>query len=265
MVTNYGMIQGKTKKLKNIKSQEWGSILDEINTKAVQAANDVHLMDSFVEQNELFILRCASAVVHRYVTKSNDEWSIALSAFSEAVKDYSVDKGNFAHFAKLVIQRRLIDYIRTQSKYNLEVSVSPFVFEVDSDEDDEQIAVKSAIAKKTAKPSDDSIKLEIEAVSQTFAAYGFSFYDLASCSPKADKTKKACAKAAVCMIQNPLLIGNMRDSRTLPIKLIEENTKVPRKILERHRKYIIAAIEIITGDYPFLAEYMRFIREGLYK
>jgi RNA polymerase sigma factor len=31
--------------------------------------------------------------------------------------------------------------------------------------------------------------------------------------------------------------------------------------LERHRKYIIAAIEILAGDYPCLAEYMKPQRE----
>ncbi len=51
----------------------------------------------------------------------------------------------------------------------------------------------------------------------------------------------------------------------MPVTLIEKNSKVPRKILERHRKYIIAAAEIMTGDYPCLAGYMRYIREELLK
>ena len=42
-----------------------------------------------------------------------------------------------------------------------------------------------------------------------------------------------------------------------PIKNIAENTKVPRKILERHRKYIIAAVEIICNDFPLLQEYIK--------
>jgi len=31
---------------------------------------------------------------------------------------------------------------------------------------------------------------------------------------------------------------------------------VPRKVLERHRKYIIAAVVILTGDYPGLTDYL---------
>jgi len=37
---------------------------------------------------------------------------------------------------------------------------------------------------------------------------------------------------------------------------------VPRKIIERHRKYIIAATEIVGGDYPHLSQYMSFIKRG---
>ena len=38
---------------------------------------------------------------------------------------------------------------------------------------------------------------------------------------------------------------------------------VHKKILERHRKYIIAAAEILNGEYPLLAEYMNYIRKAL--
>jgi len=51
----------------------------------------------------------------------------------------------------------------------------------------------------------------------------------------------------------------MKTTKQLPIKIISENAKVPRKILERHRKYIITAAEILSGDYPKLAEYLSHI------
>ena len=237
--------------------------MNEIDMNAVQAANDTQIMDDFVLKNESYILKCTSFVVHRYVTKSDDEWSIALLAFSQAVRDYSADKGSFMGFAKLVIRRKLIDYIRTQSKYNMETSVSPSVLDCGFDADNEDPVVRTAVLNQIEQTPDNSLKLEIETVNQTFSTYGYSFYDLIACSPKAGKTKISCAKAAAYMIRNPLLIRDMRISKLLPLKLIANNTNVPRKILERHRKYIIAAVEILTGDYPFLAEYMRFIREEL--
>jgi len=107
------------------------------------------------------------------------------------------------------------------------------------------------------------LQYEIQEANQAFANFGFSFFDLSECSPKAEKTKKSCAKAVVFLLKNPLLITEIYNLKQLPLKIIEKNTKVPRKILERHRKYIIAAVEILSGEYPGLAEYMRFIRKEL--
>lgn len=239
--------------------------MGEVDQQAVQASTDMQSMESFVRRNEFFILKCASSVVHHYVTKSDDEWSIALLAFSQAVTDYSPGKGSFMSFAELIIRRRLIDYIRTQSKHRDEILVSPSVFESPPEEDGTDHAMKAAVAEKIISLPDDSIKLEIEAANQKFSSYGFLFYDLTDCSPKAEKTKIACARAVVYIIRNPILLHHIRKDKFLPNKLIEENTGVPRKVLERHRKYIIAAMEIMTGDYPYLSGYMRFIREELGK
>ena len=239
--------------------------MEDFDTKAVQAAKDGQLMDSFVRQNEFYILKCASSSVHRYVTKSDDEWSIALSAFVQAVREYSIEKGHFMSFAQLIIKRKLIDYVRTQSKYHTEILVDPADFECSPEEDEEDVGMKAAVAKAIRHQPDDSLKLEIEAANQAFSAYGFSFFDLTACSPKAEKTKKACAKAVAFVIHHPLLVSEMKKSKLLSIKIIQENTDIPRKILERHRKYILAAVEIMTGDYPFLVGYLQYIREELNK
>ncbi|MEG1027821.1 MAG: RNA polymerase subunit sigma, partial [Oscillospiraceae bacterium] len=77
---------------------------------------------------------------------------------------------------------------------------------------------------------------------------------------KSEKTKSRCAKAIKFLLNDTFLIKRMRKTHTLPIKNIEINSDVPRKVLERHRKYIIAAVEIISGDYPCLAEYLRYIQ-----
>ena len=239
-------------------------LLREIDEQAVAASKNSELFNKFAAEKEFFILKTASKDLGKYITKSDDEWSIALSAFSQAVKDYSFSKGSFLSFAELVIKRRMIDYLRNRSKNDSEILVDPFIFSSESDEDDEaNTIIKSEVSKKISISPDDTLKNEIMTITDVLLQYGFSFYDLTSCSPKAEKTKLACAKAVRFISENPLLYKEMRASKTLPLKEIEKNTKLPRKILERHRKYIIAAVEIITGDYPYLAEYMRFVRKEI--
>ena len=104
---------------------------------------------------------------------------------------------------------------------------------------------------------------EIAAVQNLLSGYNFSFFDLTECSPKAEKTKIACAKAVAVLLQNPTLFKKMQTTRTLPVKDISSGKDISVKILERHRKYIIAAAEIMQGDYPLLKEYMSYIRKAL--
>jgi RNA polymerase sigma factor len=236
--------------------------MSDLDLLAIDAKNNVDTMNKLITQYENFILRCASSVVRTYISKSDDEWSVALSAFTEAITNYSASKGSFLNFAELVIRKRMIDYMRSRSRYAPEISVNPSLFNTDT-QDEEEYSMQSEIAKKVSLVEDNSIKLEIALISEILSDYGFSFMDLASCSPKSQKTKRACAKAVAYLIKNPILTNEIKIKKQLPLNIIEKNTKIPRKLLERHRKYIIAAVEIMTGDFLNLAAYMGYIREEL--
>lgn len=224
----------------------------------MRAAKDDDALNSFILEFEPYVLKCASKAAKRYITKSDDEWSVAMEAFYSAVKDYSYEKGSFLSFAALVINRRLIDYFRKQKGVHAsEFSVNPAAFSGETEEDEEDFVLVTQIAANTAKGREDSLKDEIEAANMQFASYDFTFYDLISCSPKSKKTKEACFSAVSYILSSPQLCEEIRRAKVLPLKTIENEVKIPRKMLERHRKYIIAATEILTGDYPFLSEYMR--------
>lgn len=232
-----------------------------IDKMAIEAAADDSKLTLFIEQHEAYIIKCSSKAARRYLTKGDDEWSLALIAFTDAVRSYDLEKGSFYSFAELVIRRKIIDYFRTQSKYNFEQAVDPAVFSTDPDDDEEDnYSVRQTVANQASGDESESLRLEIEAANALFKEYGFSFYDLAECSPKSKKTKQSCALAVNYLLSNPLLVSELRDSKRLLISIIEKNSGIPRKILERHRKYIIAATEILSGDYPYLAEYLKFIR-----
>lgn len=227
----------------------------------LSARKDEALLEELIRQNEALILRTASSVCKRYITRGDDQWSIALQAFVESVYDYRPGTGDFTGFACLVIRRRLIDYERSQARYRAETPHAPQDFEGSARASETgggyELALKSSVR------YDGNITLEIEAVSEIFARYGFTFFDLADCSPKSMKTKKNCSIAAAYILKNPVLLHELRASGQLPLKIIEKNTNVPRKILERHRRYIIAAVEIVSGDYPLLAEYMHGVRKEM--
>ena len=245
--------------------------------EALQAQTSEEAMNLFIQQNKRFIIASAYRCVKHFVTESDDEWSIALIAFHEAVKAYDSSKGDFHAFASVVIQRRLMDYLRSEQRHSSEIPVEPWAMSGELQKDDtsslhleiqqrqvQMSAQDSALAQSGfAAPGSSTVKDEIEALGELLNGYGFSFFDLADCSPKADKTKKQCALAVAAILGDERLFRKMRETKALPVKEILAVSDVKKKILERHRKYIIAAAEILNGEYPLLAEYMNYIRKQM--
>lgn len=225
--------------------------------EALDAVKTEDGRSAFITQNEKFIIGCANRFTRRFITKSDDEWSIALIAFSNAMDTYDADKGTFQSYARLLIERRLTDYVRSQARFSGEQSTEPYVFEGNIDEDSDNAAYQLHIVRATSTNDENPIRDEILALNEILTAYDITFMELTDCSPKAEKTKNACFQAVSYMKENPSLVEKMRSTKMFPMKNITENTKVPRKILERHRKYIITATEILCNDFPLLQEYIK--------
>ena len=86
--------------------------------------------------------------------------------------------------------------------------------------------------------------------------------DLTECSPQQEKTRRECAAAIRGLLKDPpLLVELLRQNRKLPMVQLHNLSGVSRKTLDRYRKYIIMAVMILNGDYPHLAEYLKFVKE----
>ena len=237
-----------------------------------RAKTDERFLNRFIAKNKKFIMACAYRSVNHFVTESDDEWSVALIAFHEAIRTYDSERGDFRKFAGVVIDRRLTDHLRSQLRHAGEISVDAASMDGEGFEEDELSGLQLEVREKEAElsrtqsigrdPGSSAVKDEIDAMQQILHAYGFSFFELAECSPKAEKTKVCCARAVRTLLQDRILLENMRKTKSLSIKTLSVLSDVPKKVLERHRKYIIAVTEILDGDYPNLAEYLRYIRKG---
>lgn len=228
----------------------------QIDEEAVKAVQNKHAQELFIATNRAFILRSASKHAKKFITDSDDEWSVALIAFYQALHAYDAEKGAFLPFADLVIGRRLQSFFRSERKFAGEMPVNPAVFEGCLEEETEDTALQAAVLSQIAATEDHKVEDEIQALSGVLAEYGFSFLELVACSPKAEKTKKSCAAAIQCILCQPQMLLEMRRTKMLPLKAVSLSSGVAVKILERHRKYIIASTEILNGDFPNLSEYL---------
>ena len=221
-----------------------------IQEKVLRAKTDEMEFERLVNEFSVHLRQTAYRTVGRYIDESDDEWSVVLLAFHEAGQQYEPGRGTFTAFADMVVKRRLIDEIRRQARRRDEISV-------DIETTHEKLKADTADRQKERQ---SEIRLEIEALTEVLKKYEISFSDLAESSPKAGRTRKSCGKVINLLAENEELLSAMRAAGRLPVKKICEIGKIPPKILERHRKYIIVAVEITVGDYPHLDEYIKRIR-----
>jgi len=235
-----------------------------VNASALRAAKDERAREKLIQECEEVILRTASTVSRRYVSKSDDEWALALCAFSHAIDVYDETKGDFLPFAQMLIRRELVDAYRCDARRAPEMSVAPHVLDGSAEPDEEEAEVTLAVARSSMEAAERSLHDEIVAANDMLADYGFRFFDLTECSPRQEKTRQECAAAIRGLLRDPpLLVELLRKNRKLPSSELRRLSGVSGKILDRYRKYIIMAALILSDDYPQLAEYLKFVKEGM--
>ena len=221
---------------------------------------DSELREELIDSYKPFIAKTVSAVCKRYIHESDDEFSIGLIAFNEAIQKYSSEKGNsLLSFAEVMIKRRVIDYIRQQSR-NQNLS---FTIDNDSEEDQQRSTIEDELSlddyrKKTEQ---ELRREEIVQFQNILKEFDLSFQDLLEQSPKHADARKNAMLVAKAMVDNENLKLLLLEKKRLPIKHLEDMVDVSRKTIERNRKYIIAIALILIGDYVYLKDYIKGVLE----
>ena len=92
--------------------------------KMVYAAKeDLQKASDLIQMYIPFILSETSKFLSRTCTDQDDEFSIAMMAFHEAIMGYSKSRGAFLHYTSMLIHNRLIDYQRKESRHRGQVSL----------------------------------------------------------------------------------------------------------------------------------------------
>lgn len=226
----------------------------QINERVEKIRNDDDAINLFIEEYKPFIASCTEKVTGRYVRfGEDDEFSIALMAFVEAIKSYDSGKGSFLSFAQGVIKRRLIDYFRKEKRHSNVISLNDSY----SDDDEERdLSANQAMERYSEEEISEYRRLELEELKEELFKWDISFFDLAEASPKHKKTRKICNDIVNFLLSRNDLITLIKQKKYLPIAEIEKTLRIPRKNIERARKYIIAVILIRTGDYQYIKDYV---------
>ncbi|WP_026894715.1 RNA polymerase sigma-I factor [Clostridiisalibacter paucivorans] len=210
-------------------------------------------MNKLLEEYRPFIMSVITKRCGRYIEYGkDDEVTIGMMAFKEAIESFDESKGKFLSFANRVINSRLIDYYRANNRDKKELLIL-------SDEDiNYRYEMKEAMIQYKSTNENESRKREIEEFKQELYKWGITFHRLMEVSPKHKKLRETYKNMALCIIDNQELLDHLIKTNRLPIKEIEKYMNIHRKKIERGRIYIIALIIILTGDYPHIKEYIEW-------
>ncbi|WP_276354770.1 RNA polymerase sigma-I factor [Cohnella caldifontis] len=226
--------------------------------KAIQAG-DESLRESLIASYRPFVAKTASRFCGRYVDPAyDDEFSVALAAFDEAINRYSPEAGSgFIGFARTVMTRRLIDYARQEKRHASAIPYSAFTGE-DENGGSELSRIENAAALEAYELDRDADRRreEITALAEQLARFEIRFQDLADGSPRHRDSRQTLLRIGRKIAETPEWYRMLREKRQLPVKELCAAETVSRKTVERHRKYLIAVSLIAGGPYPCLKAYI---------
>lgn len=230
----------------------------EKNKRALEASRNTERKNLFLTEERDHILYLTARILRKTVTDSDDEFSIALMAVSEALDSYDEDKGAFWNYASLVIKSRILDEYRKRSSYDRELLISPdsFTGEARDTEKDAEISIRTELSKKTAVYIDNSLRDELDMLNRELRSFDIDLFDLPQCSPKSEKTKRTCRELISAFFLPPPLTELLRKTGKLPVSELLKRSHASRKLIDRHRKFIVASILIKDGDYKEISEYL---------
>lgn len=219
-----------------------------------EAKLDMRKADNLIRDYLPFIKSETSKYLKRSISEQDDEVSIAMIGFHEAIRSYDDKKGNFLSYASMIMRNRMIDYYRKESRHRNILSIDQ-----SSGEDDIPLSERLMDSKDHYEESDSMrvTKTEILELTKQLSDFGVSLTDISENSPKQERTLESCRQVVQYAIDNSYILKIVEKTGKLPIKDLVEGTKVPKKTLERHRKYILAMLIIQTNGYEIIRGHLR--------
>ena len=224
----------------------------ELVEQVYAAKTDTEAADSLIRQYMGFIRAETAKYLHRAPIEGQDEeLSIVLLAFYEAILGYEKNRGAFLAYASRGIRSRLIDYYRKEKRHAEVTSLHEPV----SDEKSDTLKIdhlehpENEIEKSHHR---SATRDETEEFGKQLLEFGISFSDVADNCPRQERTLQACRRVLTAARENPELLNELLRTKKLPIAALSDISKTDKKTMERHRKYLIAILLAFTNGYEII-------------
>ncbi|MEG0934003.1 MAG: sigma factor [Clostridia bacterium] len=175
----------------------------------------------------------------------DDRLSLAMLAFAGAVKQYAPERGAFLPFAAACIRNRLTDEVRKEARHNLRTVPFP-----------QGNAEPSALPEYDKEQERQALAEEIKRYGAALAPYGLTFGMLEASCPKKRRARARCLDLARWVAENEAQRAAFLRTSRLPQGELARCGNVSIKTVEKQRKYIVALVVLLLGDFPDMLAFL---------
>lgn len=229
--------------------------------RVYSAKGDMEAADALISDYLPFIKSQVTKIMKRPLNASqDDELSIAMIAFHEAINGYSKTRGSFLNYASVIMRNRIIDYWRKNNRHKQVISLN-------TPKDEDHGSLETYLSSDENLEEDIVIRRatreEILELSNQMQDFGVTLTDVADSSPKQDRTLAACKQVVQYAKDNEEIMEEFLRLKRLPLAKLIEGTGAPRKTIERHRKYVVALLLIYSNGYEIIRGHLAEIMKGV--
>lgn len=220
-------------------------------------AGDKQAREDFLYEYKPFVAKTAMNLCKRPLEwGQKDELSIALIAFNSAIDSYDAKKQvPFLPYAKVVIQNRLKDFFRKESRLSLEV---PLETENGEGKTISPAEIQAAWDDYRDRTIEDERQDELAEFEELLNTYGIDFEALVEVSPKHKDSRETLLHIAGFINSHQEFLNHLLTKKQLPVNNLVLAAGVNRKTIERGRKFIIASVLVMhfANQFPYISSYI---------
>ncbi len=220
-------------------------------------AGDTQAREDFLREYKPFVTKTAMNFCKRSLDWGlNDELSIALIAFNAGIDSYDAKKQvPFLPYARVIIQNRLKDYFRRESRFQVE---GPLETETEDGKVLNPAEIQAAWKNFQDRTIEEERRDEIIEYEALLGRFGIDFEALVEGSPKHQGSRQTLFQVAELIVETREFLDCLLEKKQLPISELVLRTGINRKTLERGRRFIIATALVLhyATEFPYIRAYI---------
>lgn len=233
--------------------------MNQLESRVLRAQSDHQEIDRILSEYLPLIKKQASAMAGGGM-EYDDMLSIAMLAFVHSIKQYDSNRGAFLTYVALNIRSRLIDAYRRNKR--LTEQVIPLFREQNEEGAQQSPEVAASLSRYSMEREQAALAEEIQLFGAELQRFDIQFDELVSISPKQLRSRNQCLELARKVAGDHGMRSDFLKGARLPQTALAKAFGLSVKTVEKHRKYIVALILLLLGDYPGICTFLPANKEA---